>query len=139
VAPYRAFVLPFVPPLLALVAALALRFFAIEPSHLGHLCDPAPWSGWCAARTALIMAFRFQEIGWAALVVGVVATFVRRAWLGQLALALGLAGLVLYSYEPAVIGALLGVLVLLRPRPARSAPRSAPTVDGRPEGAPPTA
>ena len=115
-ASYRAFVLP----LLALVAALALRFFAIEPSHLGHLCDPAPWSGWCAARTALIMAFRFQEIGWAALLVGVVATFVRRPWIGQLALALGLAGLVLYSYEPAVIGALLGALVLLRPGPARS-------------------
>ncbi|NLD53961.1 MAG: hypothetical protein GX652_04795, partial [Burkholderiaceae bacterium] len=91
----------FLLPLLALVAAAALRFFAIEPSHLGHLCDPAPWSGWCAARTALIMAFRFQEIGWAALLVGIVATFVRRAWLGQLALALGLAGLVLYSYEPA--------------------------------------
>jgi hypothetical protein len=107
---------PFILPLLVLGVAMALRTFAIEPSHIGHACDPAPWSGWCAARTALIMAFRFQEIGWAALAIGLAATFLRRAWLGQLALALGLAGLVLYSYEPAVIGALLGALVLFRPR-----------------------
>lgn len=107
---------PFLLPLLALAAAVALRLYAIEPSHIGHACDPAPWSGWCGARTALIMTFRFQELGWAALAVGLVATFVRRAWLGQLALALGLAGLVLYSYEPAVVGALLGTLVMLRPR-----------------------
>ncbi len=132
---YRAFVLP----LLALALALALRFFAVEPSHLGHLCDPAPWSGWCAARTALVMAFRFQEIGWAALLVGLIATFVRRIWIGQLALALGFAGLVLYSYEPAVIGALLGVLALLRPAPARPAAHAAPAADARPGSAPPTA
>jgi hypothetical protein len=87
--------LPFALPLLALGVAFALRVFAIEPSHIGHACDPAPWSGWCAARTSLIMAFRFQEIGWVALAVGIVATFLRRAWLGQLALALGFAGLVL--------------------------------------------
>jgi hypothetical protein len=108
--------LPFAVPLLALAAAIALRLLVIEPSHIGHACDPAPWSGWCAARTALVMSFRFQEIGWAALVVGIVATFVRRRWLGQLALALGFAGLVLYSYEPAVVGALLGTLVIVRPR-----------------------
>jgi hypothetical protein len=108
---------PFLLPLLVLVAAYALRLLAIEPSHIGHACDPNPWSGWCAARTTLIMSFRFQEIGWAALAVGVVATFARRQWLGQVALALGFAGLVLYSYEPAVIGALLGALVIFRPRP----------------------
>lgn len=109
-------------PLLVLALAIALRVFAIEPSHIGHLCDPDPWSGWCGARTALIMAFRFKEIGWAALAVGILATFVRRAWLGQLALSLGLAGLVLYSYDPAVVGALLGALVLVRPLPGRLLP-----------------
>jgi hypothetical protein len=107
---------PFLPPLFVLAAAIALRLLAIEPSHIGHACDPAPWSGWCAARTTLIMSFRFQEIGWAALAVGIVASFARRRWLGQLALGLGFAGLVLYSYEPAVAGALLGALVIVRPR-----------------------
>jgi hypothetical protein len=119
---------PFILPLLALAAAFALRLQVIEPSHIGHACDPAPWSGWCAARTALIMTFRFQEIGWAALIVGVAATFLRRPWLGQLALALGFTGLVLYSYEPAVVGALLGALVIVRPRP-----------DPQPRGALPSA
>ncbi len=113
---------PFLLPLLVLAAAYALRLLAIEPSHIGHACDPNPWSGWCAARTGLIMSFRFQEIGWAALAVGIIATFARRQWLGQLALALGFAGLVLYSYEPAVIGALLGTLVIFRPRPGRQLP-----------------
>lgn len=120
---------PFIPPLLVLAAAVALRIFAIEPSHIGHACDPDPWSGWCGARTALIMAFRFQEIGWVALVLGILATFLRRVWLGQLALSLGCAGLVLYSYEPAVFGALLGALVIFRPPPgppARAGARSTP-------------
>ena len=117
---------PFLLPLLVLAAAYALRLLAIEPSHIGHACDPNPWSGWCAARTALIMSFRFQEIGWVALAVGIIATFVRRQWMGQAALALGLAGLVLYSYEPAVIGALLGVLVIFRPRPDRQPPGARP-------------
>ncbi len=115
-------------PLLVLLLALGLRTFVIEPSHIGHACDPAPWAGWCAPRTALIMAFRFQEIGWAALALGVLATVVRRAWLATLALSLGLAGLVLYSYEPAVIGALLGALVLVRPLPRRSRPPGAAAV-----------
>jgi hypothetical protein len=113
---------PFILPLLVLAAAFAVRFFAIEPSHIGHACDPDPWSGWCGARTALIMTFRFQEIGWAALAIGIVATVLRRMWLGQLALALGFAGLVLYSYEPAVIGALLGALIIFRLPPGRRPP-----------------
>jgi hypothetical protein len=126
VSPLRAFALP----LLVLGLAMALRVFAIEPSHIGHACDPAPWSGWCGARTALIMAFRFKEIGWAAMAVGVLATFVRRAWLGQLALSLGLAGLVLYSYEPAVIGTLLGALVVFRPLPGPTTrARALPTAE----------
>jgi hypothetical protein len=117
-------------PLLALALAMALRAFVIEPSHIAHACDPAPWSGWCAARTALVMSFRSQEIGWAALALGLSATLLRREWLGQVALALGLVGLVLYSYEPAVVGALLGMLVLFRPRRGSqaSAARPAPGI-----------
>ena len=127
--PVRAFGLP----LLALALAAALRVWVIEPSHIGHACDPDPWSGWCALRTALVMSFRFQEIGCVAFAAGVAATFLRRNWLAQLAMSLGLAGLVLYSYEPAVVGALLGLLAAVRLRFRRpGAPRPA-----APEGAAP--
>ncbi len=116
----------FIAPLLALAAAIAIRLLVIEPSHVGQACDVAPWDGWCAGRTALVLSFRYQEFGWFALVIGIIATFLRRRWLGQVALALGLAGLVLYSYEPAVVAALLGVLVLFRPRPDPPSDQPAP-------------
>lgn len=56
------------------------------------------------------------------MVIGIIATFLRRRWLGQVALALAGAERV-YLLQPAVVAALLGVLVLLSQ--ARSAVRSA--------------
>lgn len=108
-------------PGIALAAAIAIRMLAIEPSHVGQACDVAPWDGWCAARTALVLSFKNMEFGWFALAVGVLATLLRRRWLGSAAMCLGLAGLVLYSYEPSVVAVLLGMLVVLRSRPARRA------------------
>jgi hypothetical protein len=106
------------PPLLAALAVLAvtlaLRHFAIEPASIAHACDPAPWAGACAARSLLILTFVNQEIGWLALGAGAAATLLRSRALASLALACGCAGLVLYSYEPAGVGALLGLLVLAR-------------------------
>ncbi|MFP5407191.1 MAG: hypothetical protein ACLGHY_12930, partial [Gammaproteobacteria bacterium] len=79
-----------------------------------HFCDPQPWQGWCAGRTAVIMGFLHQRIGWLALALGVLAFLTSRRSLGQLALIVGAVGLVLYSYEPSAIGALLGALALVR-------------------------
>jgi hypothetical protein len=95
-------------------AAFALRALAIEPAAIAHACDPAPWQGACAARTALLRTFVHQEIGWLAFAAGAVATVLRASRLATVALAVGAAGLVLYSYEPAAVGALLGLLVLVR-------------------------
>lgn len=94
--------------------AYALRALAIEPAAIAHACDPAPWQGACAARSALLRSFVHQEIGWAAFAAGALATAFRLPRLAGVALALGAAGLVLYSYEPAAVGALLGLLVLAR-------------------------
>lgn len=96
------------------LAALALRALAIEPAAIAHACDPAPWQGACAARTALLRTFVHQEIGWFAFAAGTVATVLRVPRLATVALAAGAAGLVLYSFEPAAVGALLGLLVLVR-------------------------
>jgi hypothetical protein len=108
--------LPALPAIAALAAALALRHLAIEPAAIAHVCDPAPWAGACAARTLAILTFVNQELGWLALGAGVVATLARSRPLASLALACGCAGLVLYSYEPAAVGTLLGLLVLVRAR-----------------------
>jgi hypothetical protein len=117
------------PVLVVLAAALVLRHAVVEPAAIAHACEPAPWSGWCAGRTLLIYAFSTQGIGWLALVAGVLATLRRgrrSAWLTVLA---GTAGLVLYSFEPSALGALLGLLVLVR------VPR-APGARSRREGMP---
>jgi hypothetical protein len=102
--------------LAAVIGAIAftLRTLVIEPASIAHACDPAPWHGACAARTALMRSFVHQEIGWAGLAAGVLATVLRGRRTAAAALALGAAGLVLYSHEPAAVGALLGLLVLVR-------------------------
>ncbi len=102
------------PALAALIVAELLRHLAVEPAAIAHACDPAPWSGWCAARSALVLSFATQGIGWAALAAGAYATWRRDARWAQAALVLGSAGLVLYSFEPSVLGALLGAMVLVR-------------------------
>ncbi|MCX7231825.1 MAG: hypothetical protein NTW15_22980 [Burkholderiales bacterium] len=98
----------------ALAAALALRHLAIEPASIAHACDPQPWAGACALRSAAVRLFVNQEIGWLAFVAGAAATVQRGPRLATAALAAGAAGLVLYSYEPSAFGALLGALVLAR-------------------------
>ena len=53
-----------------LAAALAARHVAIEPAAIAHACDPAPWSGACALRSAVILGFVNQALGWFALACG---------------------------------------------------------------------
>ncbi|HRP25013.1 MAG TPA: hypothetical protein PLF79_02985 [Thauera sp.] len=106
----------------ALLAALALgagvfwlRHGVLEAGLLPRDCA-APGSplGLCLAKDALIQTFLHQRIGWLSLAFGVLA-FVRDsprlAWVAWLS---GVAGLVLYSYDPAAVGALLALLVLVR-------------------------
>ncbi len=101
---------------IAVAAALLLRHLVVEPAPIAHACDPAPWAGACALRTLVILAFVTQGIGWAALAAGLAATVTRVPLLAHAALALGGAGLVLYSFAPSAFGALLGLLVLARER-----------------------
>ena len=109
------------PALAAWLVAWLLQRYAIEPAAIGHACDLAPWSGWCAPRSVLMLAtMQTQALGWVALAAGVVAVVTRRRASVQLALVAGMAGLVLYSVEPAAVGALLGALVSYRlPAPER--------------------
>ncbi len=104
------------PALVALALALLARYLVVEPAPIAHDCDPRPWSGLCTLRTLLIASFSTQGLGWVALAAGVVATLLRSRRLAQLALFFGASGLVLYSFESSAVGALLGMLVLVRVR-----------------------
>jgi hypothetical protein len=98
----------------ALLLALAARHWLIEPAAIAFACDAAPWRGGCALRSLVIRTFVHQELGWFAFGAAVLASLVRVRWIAAFALACGAAGLVLYSFEPAAVGALLGLLVLVR-------------------------
>jgi len=100
--------------LLVLAAALLLRHLLIEPTEIAHACQAGPWRGGCALRSLVILSFANREVAWIALGCGVLATGLRSPLLAAAALAAGAWGLVLYSYEPASVAALLGLLVLVR-------------------------
>jgi hypothetical protein len=111
---------PFVPLTLAIagagIAAAALRLLVVEPEATAHLCSAPGAPSWCTARAAAIAAFGSGALAAAAVLAGVVATVTRRAGAALAAVALGVAGLVLYSIEAGAVGLLLGLLALARPR-----------------------
>ena len=113
----------------ALLLALAARYLLIEPPAIATACSSAPGQGWCPLRSLLVASFQFKQPGWAALVCGAIAWLVApgkggqsvplsRTRIGSLfsltALGLGAIGLVLYAFDPAAVGALLGVVALCR-------------------------
>lgn len=101
-------------------AAMAVRYGMLENGFLPRDCSAvdAP-QALCAFKTVLLQTFMQQRLGWASLICALPAFLLssrRLAWAGSL---FGAAGLVLYSYEPAAVGGLLSLLVLLRPREQR--------------------
>lgn len=100
-----------------LAVAAGMRYGLLENGLLPRDClAPGSPVAPCAFKTALVQSFLHQRLGWASLVLGglAFATAGRRlAWAGWLS---GLSGLILYSYEPAAVGAMLALLVLARPR-----------------------
>lgn len=106
-------------PVLAgvVVAAIALwlRHGLLEAGLLPRDCTlvDAPAAA-CAFKTALVQSFLDQRLGWASLVAGGLAFMLSCRWLAWAGWLTGVAGLVLYSYDPAAIGTLLALLVLVR-------------------------
>lgn len=103
-----------------LAVALALRYGALEAGMFPLDCGDAAAAdsaALCAGKWLLVQSFIHERLGWLSLVLGV-AAFASRlrslAWGGWVS---GVAGLVLYSFDPAAVGALLSLLVLARPAP----------------------
>lgn len=100
-----------------LAAALLLRYGALEAGVFPLDCGGAfthGFDGICAAKGLLVQSFLHDRLGWLSLVLGLAAFATRRrgfAWGGWIT---GIAGLVLYSFDPAAVGALLSLLVLAR-------------------------
>ncbi|NMG75104.1 hypothetical protein GPA25_10090 [Aromatoleum diolicum] len=70
--------------------------------------------GACLAKWLLVQSFMQQRLGWLSLTLGLAAFVLRRsplAWGGWIS---GLAGLVLYNFDYAAVGALLSLVVLVR-------------------------
>lgn len=102
--------------LMVLAAVLGLRYGVIEAGLMARDCAGAAPAWQCALQAALVHTFLDQRVGWFSLATGAIAFALscrRLAWAGWLS---GIAGLVLYSFEPAAVGVLLALIVLARPR-----------------------
>jgi hypothetical protein len=103
--------------LVVLVAVLWLRYGLLEAGVLPRDCGGSVaegLAGLCGVKWALVQAFIDQRLGWAALGCGMLAFaagYRPAAWAGWLC---GVAGLVLYSFDPAAVGAMLALLTLGR-------------------------
>ena len=87
-------------PAIALVVALLLRYLVVESTDLALHCDMHRWEGWCGVRTALVLSL--------------LACWRQSLLIARLSLALAVAGLILYSYEPAAVAALVAAMLLAR-------------------------
>lgn len=119
--PGLALVVSFVPAVIVLLLAFAVRYWLVEPPAIAFYCEATPWQGGCGLRTAILRTFVNAELGWFALILGLIAALAGSLRLGSAALAVGLAGLVLYSYDPAAVGALFGLLAIVRGHADRTA------------------
>ena len=107
-------------PLGLVLAALALgglaRYRLVEPADLTAVCDAAPWEGpVCTLRSLTVQAFAAQRLGLAAMACALLALVTRCRGAALTGLALGSAGLVLYSVGWAAPAVLIAALVLVRP------------------------
>jgi hypothetical protein len=92
-------------------AALAARHGLVEPAVLTARCDAAPWDGIaCSLRSAVVQGFIEHRLALLAAVTATAAWVWRSAGLALAALALGVAGMVLYSASLAVPAALVALL-----------------------------
>lgn len=120
----------------ALATAAGARYLLIEPADLAHACADDPGSALCHIRDLVVLSFRHQAPGWVAAIAGAVAWLLssrdggpasfgvfgewRIAGLaGLTAVGFGAIGLMLYSFNPAAVGLVLGAIALSRLSAAR--------------------
>jgi hypothetical protein len=100
---------------LVIAAAVVGKYRLVEPMAYAAACErhEGPWFG-CLLRDTLVVLFVKNIAGMASVVFGVWATVTRTRVLALAALAMGGVSIVLYRYDSAAIGVMLGLLVLAR-------------------------
>ena len=100
---------------LVIVGTVVARTRLIEPVSYAAACErhEGPWFG-CQLRAALVVLFVKNIAGMASILFGVWATVTRTRGLALAAVAMGGVSIVLYRFDSAVIGVLLGLLVIAR-------------------------
>jgi hypothetical protein len=105
--------------LAALGVALWVRYALVEQQGMDVLCAQAAGMG-CTVRETAITIFNQQRLGYfslAAAVLSLIPQWWLLAWAGWVA---GIAGLVLYCFEPSAPAVVLALLVLARPAAANN-------------------
>lgn len=105
--------------LAALGVALWARYALVEQEGMDLLCAQAADAG-CMVRETAIAIFLQQRLGYfglAAALLSLIPSLRPLAWAGWVA---GIAGLVLYCFEPSAPAVLLAMLVLARPAAANN-------------------
>jgi hypothetical protein len=100
--------------LTVLLFSLWARFQLIEVKDLGFNCVSGGTGLQCTLRGLLVQAFDSFGIGYAAVFLGCLGTLTRSDPISLLAVNVGILGLMLYNWDYAALGFLLGVLVLAR-------------------------
>jgi hypothetical protein len=103
--------------LAVLGVALWVRYALVEQQGMDVLCAQAADMG-CTVREIAIAIFNQQRLGYFSLAAAVLALIPQLrllAWAGWVA---GIAGLVLYCFEPSAPAVVLALLVLARPAAA---------------------
>lgn len=103
--------------LVMLSFALIARYGFMESGWLSAECDGTVaegFEGWCAAKWLLIQSFLDQRLGWVSLIAGSLAFLSRSMSLALAGWLTGIAGLILYSFDYAAVGAVLSLLVWAR-------------------------
>ena len=103
----------------AVLAVLGLTLLAkyqlVEPMPVASRCQVGgdyPW--WCIVREGIVLLFVKNIAGMASVVLGAWSTIQRSPRLAFAAIGFGVIGMTLYRFDSAVLGVLLGALVIAR-------------------------
>lgn len=113
----RNLVLIFTTGLAAWLLAAFLRYQLVEYEPAWTVCAASGGPWWCAVRTAVNWGIGNRVFEILSVLAGAGAALASSAVLAYLALATGIAGVVLYRFEFSAIGILAGALVLVSLRP----------------------